>query len=347
MNPYQNIRKELENNGTAVWADKPLADYTTFGIGGPARLLAEIRQTEHLRKAVQLACQYRVPYKIIGNGSNLIVSDSGFDGFVIINQTDRWEILDKTDKPCPSAKQRDIRFTGPQTDELAAADIHSGPLEDVLVRVDSGLKINTLAQGLYRRGISGLQWFAGIPATVGGAIYMNMHGARRFFGDILHSARLTDGRKSYIVDREYFKFGYDRSILQTSKEIVLWAELCLKKGGVASARKISKAWSRQKAIQPQRSAGCVFQNLRAEEQERLGLPTPSVGYVIDRLLGLKGTVRGGACISSSHAAFIENKGKATCADVLELIELIKSKAQKELGLELRMEAEILGTINKE
>jgi UDP-N-acetylmuramate dehydrogenase len=218
----------------------------------------------------------------------------------------------------------------------------------VIVQVESGAKLDPLMKSLFRFGVTGLQWFAGIPATVGGTVYMNIHGNYHFFGDLMHQTLLLDpktlnqGNGVKQVDRTYFRFDYDRSILQTTKETVLWAQLKLYRGEVQRAQATAKEWARRKALQPQRSAGCIFHNLSPEEQKRLSLPTPSIGYLVDHALKLKGERRGDAIISLRHAAFIENLGKALAQEVKELIDLIVARARAELGLELQEEVEYLG-----
>ncbi len=267
MNRYEILQRQLENLGLTVWRDRPLSACTTIGIGGPASLFIEVTDSSALEACIRLSRQYEIPYQILGNGSNIIVSDAGFDGLVVVNKTEHWKILGPPDKSPGVRSKTESRFKALSAEEKQKFFSNGNEsLPDILIRVDSGLKVNTLMQALYRKGISGLQWFAGIPASVGGAIYMNMHGAHYYFGDLVYAACLTDGSQTRIVDYEYFQFDYDWSLLHRTGEIVLWADLCLKKGGVSSARRISKEWSRQKSFQPQKSAGCIFRNISPQEQ---------------------------------------------------------------------------------
>jgi UDP-N-acetylmuramate dehydrogenase len=336
---------------TTVKIDEPLALHTTLGVGGPAARLAAATTTEQLQNGIRLAQAHNIPVFVLGWGSNLIVSDRGFPGLVIKNRAPDWHVAQesssaatKTSAPIPARlKPADEGYY--RIDDLLYSEEYSPP---VIVQVESGAKIDTLMKALFKQGITGLQWFAGIPATVGGAIYMNMHGGYHFFGDFVHQALLfdpqaaakDDGIKQ--VDQAYFQFDYDYSFLQKTKETVLWAQLKLFRGDVQRAQATAREWARRKALQPQHSAGCIFRNLSAEEQKRLNLPTPSIGYLVEHVLKLKGAQRGDAIISPRHAAFIENLGKARADEVKALIELVAEKARTELGLELREEVEYLG-----
>jgi UDP-N-acetylmuramate dehydrogenase len=326
--------------------DEPLAWHTTFGVGGPAARLVTAKNAGQIQNGLRLAHQFNFPVFILGWGSNLIVSDRGFAGLVIKNRAQNWQILGATAK-LKTTPQKTLARLQPQgegyyqIDDLMYSEEDSPP---VIVQAESGAKIDTLMKALLKQGITGLQWFAGIPATVGGAIYMNMHGGYHFFGDFVHRALLFDAKSSEAkeVDQAYFKFDYDDSILHQTREAVLWAQLRLFRGNVGRAQATAREWARRKALQPQRSAGCIFRNLSPEEQKRLNLPTPSIGYLVERVLKLKGIRRGDAIISPRHAAFIENLGQARAEDVRALIDLVAAKARTELGLELYEEVEYLG-----
>ena len=171
---------------------------------------------------------------------------------------------------------------------------------------------------------------------------MNMHGGDYFFGDLVEQATILRGNTATSVPGEYFKFDYDWSILHQTAEIVLDADLRLKKGNVAGAKAIARKWASYKASQPRRTAGCIFRNLSSIEQKKLNLPTSSVGYLIDKVLNLKGTQIGDAMISNNHAAFIENLGNAKAKDIFDLIQLIKKRAKSELGIDLVEEVNLIG-----
>lgn len=323
----------------------PIAGFTTFKVGGPADYLLKAEKMDEISSAIQLCKEYGIEYKLIGAGSNLIVSDSGYRGLLIINACSEWHISSDEKGKVEMGIRTAPRLTnvGTQfspTDDLTYADTHS---KTVIVHAQAGVKLIPFIKQLFNEGITGLQWFSGIPATVGGALFMNMHGGAHFFGDYVHSATLFDGTKCKKVEASYFKFGYDWSILHETGEQILDVNLRLFKGDVDAARTLSREWAKRKSIQPQKSAGCIFHNLKPDEQEKLNLPTPSVGYLIEHVLKLKGLVKGGAAISNNHAAFIENIGNATAADIFYLYNLIKERAHAQLGINLIAEVEFLGT----
>lgn len=337
MDKCKRIISELQKSVISIHRDIPLAKYTTLGVGGPADILVVAETTRQLITVITIARKAGCPFKLIGKGSNLIISDSGYRGLIAVNRTQGWQILlppstKKIEYPVEDryGKSADL----PQVDETEDTD-------EVLVKVASGNSIAKLIEELFKAGITGLEWFTGIPATIGGALYMNMHGADHYFCERIESVTLLSGTLIKEVNRGYFRFAYDWSVLHETEEIVLEVILRLKRGNVARAKQLSREWAHYKANQPQRSAGCIFQNLTQDEKDSIGIPTPSVGYLIDKVLGLKGTKKGNAIISTKHAAFIENLGGASAEDVLYLIRLIKEHAQHELGLELKTEVEII------
>jgi UDP-N-acetylmuramate dehydrogenase len=348
---YHTLVKKFSEYSLILKCDEKLDQYTTIGIGGNAKYFVEVTTSSQLNTVINLSDLYKISRIIIGKGSNLIISDAGFDGLTILNESNNWQVLGKT-QPRSSRGKSLSRFKAfepifPKIDTFNISETKTETkteteTEDVLVQADSGLKINILSKLLYKEGITGLEWFAGIPSSVGGAIYMNMHGGNHFFGDLLESAYITDGHTSKEVGHDYFNFDYDSSILQKTKEVVLHAKLCLKKGDVKKAKQLAKSWAQHKSQQPKRSAGCIFRNLNLHEQKKLGLPSPSVGYLIDHILKLKGKRCGDAIISTKHAAFIENLGRAKAKDVFELINLIKDEAKKRVSIDLQLEVELIG-----
>jgi UDP-N-acetylmuramate dehydrogenase len=342
------LENQLQKIFLTLKHNEPLAAHATLGVGGPARWFVTATTAEQLQSGVQLAHECTIPVFVLGWGSNLIVSDEGFAGLVIQNRAKNWKLIAtpaSAREPSATSGAR-LQALGEQyyrVDDL----IYSEERDPVaIVQVESGAKIEPLMKDLLRQGITSLQWFAGIPASVGGAVYMNMHGGYHFFGDLVLRALLYDPCVSSqsrlkLVDHDYFQFEYDSSVLQQTKETVLWVELKLHFGDVARAQATAVEWARRKALQPQKSAGCIFRNLSSEEQKRLNLPTPSIGYLVEHVLKLKGERRGDAVISPRHAAFIENLGQATAKEVKELIGLMKTKAKNELALDLIEEVEYL------
>jgi UDP-N-acetylmuramate dehydrogenase len=322
-----------------------IAPYTTFNIGGASDYLAIPESNAQISELIKVCIRNAIPVKIIGGGSNLIVSDSGFRGLIIINKIESWNIIEdhfNTDSIYLTQTQSRLSTVGKNFYTTEGLDYQDPPDKRILVNVTSGTRIIPLIKNLFQHEITGLQWFSGIPASVGGAVYMNMHGGNYYFGDLVYKAKIFNGKDIRTVDNHYFNFKYDYSILHETRETVLEADLLLYKGDVKKARDLSIDWARRKSLQPQRSAGCIFQNLTPEDQERLKLPTPSIGYLIDKVLGLQGIQKGDALISRNHAAFIENKGSATATDVFYLYNLIQEKAKTQLNLTLKPEVEFVG-----
>jgi UDP-N-acetylmuramate dehydrogenase len=289
----------------------PLAPYTTFRIGGPADLLYRARTADELAGAVRAARELEVPFFLLGMGANILVGDRGFRGLVIRNEVETVDFLD-----------------------------------DVRVRAGSGVKIyHDLIQLTVARGLGGLQHYVGIPSTVGGAVWQNLHflsppperERTMFVEEVVEGATIlgADGEVRE-VDRAYFEFGYDYSILHVRPDVVLDVTFRLEPTPVARMRDTIREnlrWrdDRHPDLWLYPSAGSIFQKI-----EGVG-----AGRLIDQC-GLKGHVQGGAQIFHKHANIIVNLGGATAADVRALIDLARATVQRELGYELRPEIGMVG-----
>ncbi len=335
-----------------------LSKHTTIGVGGKARYFFIAKTSQDIIKAIQLAQRFNIMYKIIGGGSNIIFSDSGFDGLIIKNMTTGFQILDNY------VVNSDPSYSGqlkPRLQQIAGIVKNDGVADylinknlksftddnqKILVKLDSGWKINALILKLLNLDITGLEWFGGIPATIGGAVYMNAHGGNYFISDFIHSVNiLDDNGKKIVLSKQDLQFDYDYSSFQIDKSIILSITLELYRGDTGIGQQIFE-WAKQKILaQPQRSAGCIFQNLNKEQQKQINSPTSSIGYIIDKILHLKGKQIGGAKISDKHSAFIENMGNATAKDVKGLIQLIRDKALSELNINLELEVEIIDKLS--
>jgi len=335
---------DLQKKLPAIKLNQSLSCHTTFKIGGPAEYFYLAKTTDDLVKAITTARQFKLPFIVLGNGSNVLVADKGVRGLVIKNQTSQVKILDK---PIPKIKSPSIppRFKSldKSLQPLAQLEYNESNYPAVLVEISSGATLPQVIFSLINQGITGLEWFAGIPATIGGATFINLHGGHKYFSDYLVTAKIfTADNQLKTVSAEYFQFAYDDSKLKTNQDIVLSVILRLYKGPKTKALKIAKTWALKKSHQPQRSAGCIFQNLNKSDQARLKLPTPSIGYLMDKVLNLKGKTIGQAQISSKHAGFITNLGQAKAADVVKLIKLMRQTAKKQLDLDLKLEIVPLG-----
>jgi UDP-N-acetylmuramate dehydrogenase len=296
--------------GDRVRAGVPLAPMTTFRVGGPAEWLLETRHSDEIVAALRIAHAAGVAVTMLGGGSNVLIADAGVRGLV-------------------------IRTRG--GDVVSAGDGR--------VRADAAVTINGLVRWTINHGRAGLEAWAGTPGTVGGAVYGNAHYGGRLIGELVASVRLAsrDGVAAD-VDAPSMAFGYDRSRLQTSGEILLSAVFRVSHGEPAALRAIARAsLAFRKRTQPldTPSAGCVFQN---PEQGRDAVPPGipwSAGALVDRA-GLKGAAEGGARVSPAHGNFIVNDGTATAAGIRRLIDRCRASVREQFGVELRDEIVYLG-----
>lgn len=305
--------------------DEPLSKHTYFKLGGPADYLYIANTKEELTSAVQTAIMYDVPFLVLGGGSNVLISDSGFRGLVIKN------------------KSKEIALKG------FAGGVDKGKLDlkEAVVVADSGVSANHLIRYCLDQGLSGLEHMLGLPGTVGGAIYNNSHHLGYLFGDQISEVLVLDlsGKIKKYTQIEC-KFDYDYSIFHKTKEIVLSATFQMKRGDKEVLWDIANAAVKRRATtQPlgAPSSGCIFKNIPLADAMRLGTPdtTQSVGYLLDKA-GLKGLKVGGAYVSDVHANFIVNDGTATTQDVQDLIALIKSTIKEKYGVDLTEEVILIG-----
>jgi UDP-N-acetylmuramate dehydrogenase len=251
-----------------------------------------------------------VPVTILGGGSNVLVADAGVRGLVI---------------------------------RLHGGEVRA--LSERLVRADGGLTINGLVRWTINRGIAGVESWAGTPGTVGGAIHGNAHFQGRLIGDLVERVELLtpDGREVQASAAE-MEFGYDRSRLQRTREIVLSADFRVGAGDPAALRAAARAsLAYRKRTQPLEaaSAGCIFQNPDPARDRVPDGIAPSAGALVDRA-GLKGTAADGARVSPTHGNFIVNDGAASAAAIRGLIERCRDGVRARFGVELRDEIIYLG-----
>lgn len=299
---------------------EPLAQHTYMKVGGPADLFYVARTDAELKNAVKLAIQLEIPYFILGGGSNILVSDKGVRGLVIKNRADRIVI---------QAMKGKVRSR--------AMDV-----EAARVKAESGVITNLLVRKTIDRGLSGLEYFLGVPGTVGGAIYNNSHFQTELIGNFVESVSVISRRgEEKVYTRSQMRFDYDYSVLQKTRETVISATFLLKGGDPKKLWEKAEDFARIRSItQPLNfpSSGCMFKNIKSEPrtygQERKGLT--SAGYLIDKA-GLKGSKVGAAMVSDKHASFIVNTGGATANQVIELSELVKDRVRKKFGVTLKLE----------
>lgn len=331
-----------------------LAPLTTVKIGGPAELFCAISNRDDFIQVVQTAKQHHLPVTILGWGANTLIADRGIKGLVIKNMTAGIEVQDaKAETKAVPVNTVSARWQSHSTEHakwhtFEDLNYDESDQPSVQVRIDAGVALPVAITQLIQLGITGLQWFARIPATMGGAIVNNIHGGTHFLSEYIVSVDvITPEGKLKTLPTDQLEFGYDYSRFHHSGEVIVSALFKLYRGDAEKARSVVKEWSVRKQRQPAKSLGCIFQNLTAEQQQRLGFPTNSIGYVMDQVLHLKNFQIGDAKISDFHAAFIENVGQATAADYLAVIKKMIAAADQKLAVKLKPEIFFLGFTNEE
>lgn len=302
------LMQELEQR---IQAGVPLAPFTTFRIGGPAQFFIEAANESELAAAVRIALTKRIPFFLIGGGSNLVISDHGIDGLVIRNRAREGHFVD------------------------AAAG---------LLTVSSGHKLWDIVQLAQRSGLTGLETMSGIPGSIGGALYGNAGAYGKCIGDLLVAAEVLDPANGEIlhVDSSYFEFGYRTSALKRKPGIILRATFRLSQGDPKTIlAQMNDILAQRHSKHPPIEIGCAgsfFRNLDPNPGE---MRRRAAGEVLEKA-GAKEMAVGGASVYEKHANFIVNHGKATAEDVRNLAALLKQKVQDMFGIELHEEVLYVG-----
>jgi len=287
--------------GPSAQRDVPLSRFTSMRVGGPADLLVVVEGAEQLVRAVTLAREQGVPWRVLGGGCNVLVSDVGLRGLSIINRA-------------------------------GAMSVGEG-----LARVESGAMLAGVARTCVEAGLAGMTWAVGLPGTVGGAVVGN---AGAFGGDIAGSIAsatlLTPGGDTVEREGEWFDFTYRGGRLKGASGrgfIVLSAALHVRPGDrSALMTRAEEVLAERRARHPAGpTMGSTFKN-------------PIDGYAGQLIeeAGLKGRRVGEARVSSEHANFLVNEGHATAEDVVNLIERIQREVERQSGVRLALEIEMLG-----
>ena len=293
---------DIEKNLPGIQKNVSLRNHTTFRIGGPAKWFFTAKNKKSLVKAVMTAKKFKLPFFILGGGSNVLINDKGFSGVVVKNEARSFKIK----------KEKVISESGTILSELVAVSV--------------------------KAGLSGLAEGVGIPGTLGGAVYNNAGWPKGAWaiGDIVEKADLLmpDG-KIKKVGRKWFSFKYRESKLKkmaSKKPIILEVVLKLKRDKKSNLKKKEKEIlkTRREKIPVGFSAGSVFKNPIRE----------SAGFLIEKC-GLKGKKIGNVKISEKHANFIINSGNGKAKDVEKLINLIKKKVKNKFKINLEEEIRFL------
>ena len=294
------IQKKIPNEN--IYLNEPMKKHTSFKIGGPAECFIKIKTIEQLNEVLKYVKKENVKLTVIGNGSNILVSDKGIDGIVI-----KIEI------------------------EKIQQEIQNGK---IILTVGSGIKLGALAQKLLKEEIAGFEFASGIPGTIGGAIRMNAGAHGSEMKDIIKTVTYMDrDGKIYRITNEQAKFEDRKSLFTTKNYIILETEIQLAKGNLKEIKeKMTEYANYRKERQPIEypSAGSTFK--RGEDF--------ITAKLIDEC-GLKGYQIGGAQISEKHAGFIINKDNATAEDVLKLIKYTEEQVYNKFGKKIEQEIEII------
>ncbi len=313
----------MTNNNLEIKSNINLSTLTTFKIGGPAKYFCEVKNSKDLKEAISIAKELQKPYFILGNGSNLLVNDDGFDGLVI---------------------------------KIKNSEIKNNDLGDFFeIIVDAGVLLSQLLAKTLEIGAQGLEWATGIPGAIGGSIYGNAGAYGQSIGEAIEKVVALDPNTLEIKEfqKEGCNFSYRRSVFKSNGFIILSAQLKLKKGDSETSRKIILNYieQRKNKIPNYPSAGCIFKNIPLEKASLKSLQKiPSeiikgnkipVGYLIEQC-NLKGKKIGDAQISPLHANFIVNLGKAAAKEVYQLIKLCKQNVLEKYDIKLEEEIQYLG-----
>ncbi len=293
----QELKRILRSENSFAKAMEPMKNHTTFRVGGPAGWYVAPGNEEELAGVIRLCRRENVPVRILGNGSNLLVSDLGVEG-VVIAMEENWNYA---------------RMTGPAR-----------------MTVGSGMLLSKAASLALKEGLTGLEAASGIPGTMGGAVVMNA-GAYGFeMKDVLSRVRVMDPAGNVkIIDAGDMELGYRTSCVEKNGYVVLEAELVLEPGDESQIRaRMDELAARRREKQPLEfpSAGSTFKRPAGH----------FAGQLIEQA-GMRGFSLGGAQVSEKHCGFVINRGEATAGDVIALCRHVQKAVKETSGVDLEME----------
>lgn len=280
-----------------------LKEYNTFKIGGKCDALISVNSVKSVTCLVSFLKKNNIRYTVIGKGSNIIVSDKGYNGIVL----------------------------------LFGSDFSDIEINEEKIVCQSGARLSAVCTEVQKKGLSGMENLYGIPGTIGGALFMNAGAYGSEISDIIESAQYLDENGNICtILKEDMKLSYRHSIFSENKSIILSAILCLKKGNPEEIKSaMNECIGRRKEKQPLEyaSAGSTFKR-----------PQGSYASLLIDRCGLKGLSCGDAEVSTKHCGFVINKGNATCSDVIELCEKVKTIVKEKTGYSLELEPLIIGEL---
>lgn len=297
---YDELSLRIDKNRMILNA--PMKEYTSFKAGGNALLLVEPENTEELSYALKVVSEKEVKHQVIGNGSNLLIRDTGYHGVIL-----------RIGEPF-----QEIKVT---SDRIEAG---------------AGVLLSAAAREACKSSLTGFEFAAGIPGTIGGAVFMNAGAYDGEISQIIESAEILSKDGSYIftLNKKELELSYRHSILQTTGDVLLKATFQLEKG---DSEKINAR----------------MRELSTRRIEKQPLSYPSAGSFFKRPhnhfagkliqdAGLSGLTLGGAQVSPLHSGFIINTGGATATDIIDLMEIVRNTVFEEFGILLEPEVRIIG-----
>lgn len=336
--------------------DKTGVQLTSMKVGGAIRYVSHPANVDELRDDVRIAQEQGIALACLGGGSNLIISDAGFDGLFVQpafkmmrevtgEEAERYASYLYDLENRPAAEPRYKKGEEPGVLELEHAE-GSERQETVLVEIGAGIPWGQAVMWALRENLAGLHWYARIPCQVGGAVFNNIHGEKHLLSEVVcavYALNLETGEEDCFGPAE-LDFGYDHSRFHQRGSIITRIIFALKRVSPdASAEKqLYMDWTSAKAkVQPSGpNCGSVFQNI-TEEQARNAQQTPlAAAWYVDQA-GMKGAQEGGMQVYPTHANFIINNGTGTQADFIVLVQRIRQKVQEKFGILLEPEAECI------
>lgn len=301
---FDDIRKELGDmiRGLCIEENVPMAQYTSFRAGGKARMMVVPADTEQLRAVLRVLAGSGEQYMVLGNGTNILVKDSGYDGAVV-----------KIGSGFDYVRQ-----------------------EDRSLICGSGMRMSVAAKAALEGGLSGFEFASGIPGFTGGAVFMNAGAYGGEMKDILRRAKIVskDGSSEFYMTADELDMGYRHTKLHDTGDIVTEVEFVLEEGDRTQIKaKMTELMEKRNSRQPVNfpSAGSFFKR-----------PEGYFAGKLIQDAGLKGLSVGGAQVSELHSGFIINRGGATATDILQLMEMIQARVFEEFGVRLETEVRIIG-----
>ncbi len=291
-----------------IWINEPMKKHTTFQIGGLAEYFIKIKTVEQLKSILCYTNENKIPVTVIGNGSNILVSDEGIEGITLQIQIEGIELQNQGNK--------------------------------IEVKVGAGVKLGMLAQKMLQQEITGLEELSGIPGTIGGAVVMNAGAHGKEMKDIVTYVKCIDyqgNEKKFLL--EQLEFEYRTSIFKKEEYIITEIGLQLIRGQKEEIKQKMEEYAKyRKEKQPIEypSAGSTFKR-----------GTDFITAKLIDEAGLKGYCIGDAEVSTKHSGFIINKGNATAKDVLQLVDEIRKIIKQKFNKNIELEIEIIGKHEKE